>query len=115
MESGTRKSKLKIIIPIIIAIVIVAVVIVIMGRTSNKDCIGTWIIDEQSTSYYISMTLYQGGTGKGTSKSGDTTPLTWEIKDNILNISSFNSSTSGYKVKGNEMTSVDGERKYIKY
>ena len=57
--------------------------------------------------------LYEGGTGK---KEG--TPLTWEIKDNILSITenyyNMGTATKGYKIENETMSSVDGEVVYHK-
>lgn len=53
MESGKKKSKLKIIIPIVIAIVVIAVVIAIIPKGNSKEL----QIGETATSKKIELTL----------------------------------------------------------
>lgn len=127
MEQKTKKIDIKIII--IIAITIIAVIEGIFLFTSNREnnketikglsasqCIGKWERIENNNKSVIE--LYEGGTGKSIINVDvkgfeHTTPITWKIKDNILNISDFGS-TTGYKLENETITTVDGQHTYNK-
>lgn len=109
-----KKIDIKIIIIAIISIIAIVEGIIIIksnsGAIKEKEIIGTWESENKETS---SIELYEGGTGK----TGGT-PLTWEIKENILNITenyyNFGTGTKSYKIENKTMTSVDGEKVYHK-
>ena len=118
MEEEKKKSKLKIVIPVAIVVIVVVGIVVLgtLGKLKEKDVIGTWTSAENNEYYWITFELYAGGTGKAyTLKNSrqSNIGISWEIKDNILNIKT-NDTTTGYKVEKNKITSVDGERIYHK-
>lgn len=122
MEQKTKKIDVKIIIiAIVVIIAIVEGIIIVTSNKDNskelqeglqaKDCIGTW---QSITNKDFTITLYEGGTGKQITlrnkENNSYTAITWEIKDNALNITvpygwgSY--STTGYKVENGKMTST---------
>ena len=115
------KDKLKFIIPVVIAVVLITIIIIMNKGISEKECIGTWKITNDDKYYIQSMVLYKGGTGKGFGKGEDESgnhywEISWEIKDNILNITVGSSvpTTTGYELEKNTITSVDGPYSYNK-
>lgn len=117
MEQKSKKIDIKIIVIVIVVIIAIVEGIVIFASNKQtpkglqaKDCIGTW----ESTKYKdLTMILYEGGTGKRITANtieGGYTNITWEIKDNVLNISVpyffDNHTTTGYKVENGIMTNL---------
>lgn len=122
MEQKTKKIDAKTIIIIVITIIaVIEGIVIITGNKGNdkelqeglqaKDCIGTW---QNIKSKDFTITLYEGGTGQQITaeniKNNTYTAITWEIKDNTLNITfpfGFGSyTTTGYKVENGIMTST---------
>ena len=104
-------------IMVIILAMIMAMSLVACGG-KKTEFIGTWEIVDNPTWYMQIMELYEGGTGKGfmESEADSWYNLKWEFTDNVLNITVVGGFelTTGYKVDGNTMTSVDGDFTYIK-
>jgi len=104
MEQKSKKIDVKIII--IVIVVIIAIVEGIVIFTSNKptskglqakDCIGTWQIVNDNKYYMPTIILYQGGTGKGLERNKNSFhTISWEIKDNILNLTIDGNSIVGH-------------------
>ena len=82
----------------------------------DNSIVGTWsgeVESEESTEDFpitISFTieLYKGGTGKFTSKKSNSTSesnfaSTWELQDNILNLT-YGGMTSGYEIEVSDNT-----------
>lgn len=124
MEQIKNNKEKELMLIIAIAVLIVLVVVIASNKLSANQCIGKWeeIIEVDKinkwTSIYV-IELYEGGTGKITSKSigesyGSDYDITWEIKDNILNITDQYETTTGYKLKNKILTTVDGNRSYNK-
>lgn len=127
MEQKSKKIDVKIIIIVIVVIIAIVEGIVIFA-SNNKDnketpkglsasqIIGKWESIKNNNKSVIE--LYEGGTGKyiiNVDMKGfeHTSSITWEIKDNILNISHFGS-TTGYKLENETITTVDGKQSYNK-
>ncbi len=122
MEQKTKKLDIKIIIiAIVVIIAIVEGIVIITSKskgTKEQDIVGTYSIAQNNNYYIQTMELYKGGTGKGfNTKSDSHYTISWEIKDDILNITikgAIRDDTTGYIVKGGILTSVDGEHTYYK-
>lgn len=118
MEKLKGKLNLKIIIPIIVAIVAIIVVIVLITGNKEKKCIGTWKIANGDNDYYQTIILYKGGTGEmiGVNNYGEErkNTITWEFKDNTINIDNGILGVYGYTIKKDKITSVDGKHTYNK-
>ena len=80
-------------------------------NTISKKVVGTWQRVEGNG--FISIELYDGGTGKIYRIDGSYDNITWEIKDDVLNIVNYQT-TIGYKLSknNNQLISVDGTTKY---
>lgn len=112
MENKTKKIDMVVIVIVTIIAIVEGIVIFISkgthGELKEKDVIGTWVNDKGYT-----IELYEGGSGKYESIT-----LTWEIKGKNLNIIeehyNFGTTTIGYKIENDTMTSFDGERIYHK-
>lgn len=127
MEKEKKKIDIKIIIIVIVVIIAIVEGIVIfannMGTSKGlqaKDCIGTWKLNE-GTYYLPTIILYEGGTGKGFYKDENDdgfVSFTWEIKDNILNVTEsstfFGGTSQGYKIENGKMSSVTGKYAFYK-
>ena len=121
---NNENKELMLIIAIVVLIVLV-VAVISSNKLSANQCIGKWeeIIEVDKINKWTRMyviELYEGGTGKITSRliteSSYEWPndITWEIKDNILNITENDGTTTGYKLKNKILTTVDGNRSYNK-
>lgn len=104
MEQKSKKIDIKIIVIVIVVIIAVVEGIVIFASNSGtpkglqaKDCIGTWKIANDNKYYMPTIILYQGGTGKGLEKDKESYhTISWEIKDNILNLTIDGNTIVGY-------------------
>lgn len=90
------------------------------ANSIKDEIVNTWKIQNNPSYYYQIMVLYEGGTGKGfsdLSKKDSYYPLSWEIVDNVVNISNANDKhfETGYKLENGVLTSVDGEITFSKY
>lgn len=95
-------------------------------RTEEKaiDVTGNWIGNPPSSLGYI-ICLYEGGSGKGYEtkeqfdEKGSYYALTYEIKDNVININNTGFPDGmgiiGFKLEDDKLISVDGEITYIRY
>lgn len=115
MEQEKKKLNSKVIIQVV-AIVVALVIGIFIGRATmtskgitEKDCIGTW---KNTNKDNDTITIYQGGTGQFGKGTGGYS-LTWEIKDNILNIT-YSGFTEGFDIEKDKMVSVNGKDTYIK-
>jgi len=87
-------------------------------------CIGTWESNEyfaqsDGKRYKRIIDIYEGGTGwfqiynVSDNAKGTSLPATWELNDDIINITwdGFSKQTEGYKIDfdNNSMKSVDGK------
>ncbi len=103
-------------------------VFLILGLTgcnlSSKSVIGTWEKVDGDVFELEYIVLYDGGSGKAYNdkEEFETTgyapqPLSWEIKDNVLNITyTLVNKTTGYKMdtKNKQLISVDEKTIYKK-
>ena len=87
---------------------------------TNKDVIGTWVIENDTRYNMEKIMLYEGGTGKGIEIEEDEKnpsgwyPIEWEIKDGVLNIKASNLPSEGYKLENDKLITVDGKYTYTK-
>lgn len=130
-----KKLNLKILPPVAVAIVALIIGIFIgifigMSLVNNKtnkgitekDYIGTWKLTKSKyENWYIqTIVLYEGGTGKMFGESGRNGEysITWELKDNVINITGGSANdTTGYKIDKitpRVMTTLDGDFTYCK-
>lgn len=88
------------------------------GQIELKDAVvGLWEIEDPKSiadNGVYKMNLYAGGTGDGYDNNSGTYSLTWEIKDDVINISQNNSGmfVTGYTLEGDNLASVDGKKNY---
>lgn len=120
-----KKSLLLVICGIIIGVILTLLIIAFIngcGLNSN-DCIGEWEIVEWTKGdvsiYYMpTITIYKGGTAKGSVRenpNSDGYPFTWEIKDDMLvltRVSEVLADVTSFEVDGNSMKSSDGSLTY---
>lgn len=90
-------------------------------ESPNESVVGSWYwvnTDEVGPANGVThMELYEGGTGKGTNSSmtdDSHYPITWEVKDGIVNVSASNAPTIGLKVTDDALVAVDGSCSYKK-
>jgi hypothetical protein len=63
------------------------------------------------------MELYEGGTGKGTNSEttdGSYYSITWEINDNVINVTASDAPAIGLKFVDGKLVTVDGTATYTK-
>lgn len=88
---------------------------------TDKEVIGTWEwknFDEQGPANGVThMELYEGGTGKGTNSEmtdGSYYSITWEINDNVINVTASDAPAIGLKLVDGKLVTVDGTATYTK-
>ena len=88
---------------------------------AEEDVVGTWqwiTPGEQGPANGVThLELYEGGTGKGTNSSmtgGSYYPVTWEIRDGVINISASNTPTVGMKFEDGKLIAVDRSFTYTR-
>lgn len=130
MKKNVLLIGLGIVVGVALTLVITLIVSSGNGKLKSEDCIGKWEIFEYKyegkngdiSKYYMpTIEIYKGGTAKGSDRDNANAyhPFNWEIKDDMLVLTEtsavFSTGTStSYEVKGDIMTSVDGNTSFKK-
>lgn len=113
-----KKSSKIIIITAIVAVLAIAGIVIFLNRgVSANNCIGTWEIVNNDTYVMPTIVLYKGGTGQGLERNDNKGfyPITWEIKDNVLNVTASGTRfTFNVDKKENTIKSMQGSLVYKK-
>lgn len=121
-----KKSLLLVISGIVIGVILTLVIIAFIngGGLNLNDCIGEWQIIEWTegdvSKYYMpTITIYKGGTAKGSKRDNSSSdgyyPFTWEIKDDMLvltRVSEVLADVTSFEVNGDFIKSSDGSLTY---